>query len=140
MANGGKRVGAGRPPGARNKNGSKKRGPGVGGVPAAYQSRVGAGMEPLEVLIALAASATIPVAIRLTAATNAMPYLKPRLSQKQVDVTDKTEYNGDPSAITKERLAGTIARAGGEAVHSAAECGGKPYRLRSVHKDTRGAG
>ena len=140
MAHGGNRVGSGRPAGAKSGKATKKGAPGVGSVPTGYKSRVGAGMEPLEVLIALAASATIPVAIRLTAATNAMPYLKPRLSQKQVDVTDKTEYNGDPSAITKERLAGTIARAGGEAVHSAAECGGKPYRLRSVHKDTRGAG
>ena len=78
MGRGGKRPGAGRPPGLRNKKTMEQ-------VAAVQES----GITPLEYMLSVmrAPSGTVEDAVRLDAAKAAAPYVHPRLSTVDATVT-----------------------------------------------------
>lgn len=72
----GKRMG--RPPGSRSKKS------------AALRKVIAAGRDPLEFLLTVAFDEKQKIGIRVDAAKNALPYLRPRLQSTTIDATIET--------------------------------------------------
>lgn len=77
---GGPRPGAGRPP----KTGAKATTNGT--IKTKLKSKDG---DPLDFLLKVMDNVNIPLAMRMTAASTALPFLMPRLAAQTVEVNDK---------------------------------------------------
>jgi hypothetical protein len=89
MPRGGKRNGAGRPAGSRNKKS------------AALRHALQSGFDPIDFLCDLAQDESQDVRLRLEAVKTLLPYVKPRLNAMTVSTF---EYNGDPASIPTSYL------------------------------------